>query len=181
MTEYRYFYLVKPLWVLLDAQQDDSEPFQLDGNKYGEIVDQRRSATGLPGWVVIRIVPNNIYWVKRSELESRVNWMTAVQYQLAVSKKQILKSTWLDRDGVKFELNHSLEVHQWVPRVGDPEASLIPVFLPKGTVGEIKTLSWDFEDSEDKQYWMMEIETTNGRCYDVMYPELLAASVEYRR
>ncbi|MFC6180575.1 hypothetical protein [Lactiplantibacillus daowaiensis] len=146
-----------------------------------KIVDQRKSATHLPGWVDIGIGPNDVFLAKRSELEARGNWLTAAQYQLAISEKQILEPTWLDKSEIQFELRRSLEVHQWVPQNSDSKSTyLIPVFLPIGTIGKVKTISWDFEGTDDKQYWMMEIETSDGRCYDVMYPELLAASVEHK-
>lgn len=182
MIENTYFFLVKPLRALVYTYQDERESFQIDENEYGKIVDQRTIATRLPGWVFIGIGPNDIFLVKRSELEERVNWLTAAQYRLAVSQKQIIKPTWLDKSGVQFELSRSLEVHQWVPQNGNPESiDLIPVFLLVGTIGKIEGLSWDFEGIDDKQYWMMEIETNDGRRYDVMYPELLEASVEHKR
>ncbi|ETY75070.1 hypothetical protein [Lactiplantibacillus fabifermentans] len=181
MIEHNYFYLVKPLRVLLEMATDEHESFQLAEDQFVEVVDQRQSATFLTGWMVIHCGPNDVLLAKRNDLEVSERALTAVQYQSAVSARQIFEPTWMDKSGVQFELKYSLEVHEWIHNDDTQKpAELIPIFLPIGTIGKIKTLSWDFEGSDDKQYWMMEIETVDGRCYDVMYPELLNAAVEYQ-
>ncbi|MFD1420726.1 hypothetical protein [Lactiplantibacillus songbeiensis] len=177
MCKKTYFQLNEPVMVATVFQEDDKDLFQIDKGALGEIIERRNKASFLQGWVRIAIGPNDEFFVDLSRLEQAAQWMTKEDYHLAVAAKQIFQTTWLDDKNQQFELIKLLEAHQWVSQ-GRKLASN-PVFLPIGTIGKVYELSWDFEGTADKQYWMMGIRTTDGRRYDVMYPDLLEASKPY--
>ena len=87
MTVHNYFYLVKSLRVLLKVETDERKAFQIIADQFVEVVDQRKSATVLPGWVLIRVGPNDMLLAKRSELEASEKGLTAAQFQSAVSER----------------------------------------------------------------------------------------------
>lgn len=174
MCKETYFRLNKPVTVVTVIQKNDADSFQIGKDLLGEIVDRRAKALFLQGWVRVASGPNDEFFVKLSSLRKVACWLTEDEYHTAVAATQILQQTWLDNENQQFELIEALEAHQWVQK-GEVLNSA-PVFLPTGTVGIVYELSWDFEGTDDKQYWMMGIKTTDGRRYDAMYPDLLKAS-----
>lgn len=173
----RYFRLKTAVKVVTVYQEDDSNQFEVRATKLGEITDYRDDADFLIGWVRIGVGPNDEMFVSMARLERAAQWLSEDDYHDAVAANQIFETTWLDTGDQQFELTKVLGVHQWIPNSDAPDLPhLRPIVLPAGTIGKIIELSWDFEGSNDKQYWMMEIKIVDGRHCDVIYPELLAAS-----
>jgi len=179
MCKKTYFRLNESVEVVTVFQEDYTDPFQIGKGSLGKIIDRRDKVSFLKGWVKISIGPNDEFLVDFSNLKRAACWMTEDKYHSAVAAKQIVQTTWLDNKENRFELVKSLEAHQWLPQ--SKEIASNTIFLPAGTVGEIYELSWDFEGTNDKQYWMMDIRLNDGRHYDVMYPDLLKASKPYMK
>lgn len=163
------------------SARDDAELFPIKADSLGRIIDTRREAVFLKGWIRVALVPHHEVYVLFSDLISAVEWLPFDTYQDMVTNAKIIEPTWLDQGLHQFELVRSLAVNQWIRNDINEPATLAHAVLRVGTVGRVLQLSWDFEGSDDRQYWMMEIETADGQQYDVMYPDLLKAARPYNR
>lgn len=176
-----YFRLRKNIFGTDVSARDDAELFPINADSLGHIIDTREKALFLKGWIRVSLVPNREAFVIFSDLMSAAEWLSFDKYQDMVTNAEIIEPTWLDKGPHQFELVRALAVNRWIRIDINAPATLTHTVLRVGTVGRVLRLSWDFEGSDDKQYWMMEIETADGQQYDVMYPDLLKAARPYDR
>lgn len=176
-----YFRIRKSIVGTDVSARDDAELFSIRAESLGRIIDTREDAPFLKGWIRVSLVPRHEAYVLFSDLISAAEWLPLETYQDMVTNAKIIEPTWLDKGRHQFELVRTLAVNQWIRDDINDLATLAPVVLCVGTVGRVLGLSWDFEGSDDRQYWMMEIETADGQQYDVMYPDLLKAAKPYNR